>query len=73
MAQSRLMSLVESLTNVCVGFVLAVLTQLAALPWFGVHLSVTGNFMLGGIFTAVSVTRSYVLRRLFESLRGVPM
>ena len=52
MAQSRQMSLVESVTNVSVGFVLAVLTQLAALPWFGVHLSVAGNFMLGG-FTAV--------------------
>jgi hypothetical protein len=65
------MSLVESITNVCVGFVLAVLTQLAALPWFGVHLSVAGNFTLGGIFTAVSMARSYALRRLFERLRSI--
>jgi hypothetical protein len=71
MTQSRLMSLVESVTNVCVGFVLAVLTQLVALPWFGVHLPFEANFMLGGVFTAVSIIRSYVLRRLFERLRGL--
>jgi hypothetical protein len=27
------------------------------------------NITLGGIFTAVSIVRSYVLRRLFEALR----
>lgn len=65
MHQSRLMSLVESVMNVLVGFGLAVLTQLLALPWFGVQMSIGENFVLGAVFTAVSVTRSYVLRRLF--------
>jgi hypothetical protein len=67
--QSRLMSFVESITNVCVGFGLAVLTQLIALPWFGVHMTMNENITLGGIFTAVSVVRSYALRRLFEGIR----
>jgi hypothetical protein len=69
MGQSRLMSFVESVVNVCVGFVLAVLTQLTALPWFGVHISIGENFTLGGLFTAVSVARSFILRRAFEALR----
>lgn len=69
MLQSRLMSLIESLTNVGVGFGLAVLTQLAVLPWFDVRLSIAENLVLGGVFTVVSVVRSYSLRRLFEMLR----
>ena len=69
MGQSRLMSVVEAVANVCVGFGLAVLTQLIALPWFGVHMTMNENITLGGIFTAVSVVRSYALRRLFEAIR----
>lgn len=68
--QSRLMSFVESLTNVAVGFGLAVLTQLIALPWFGVQMSMGENLALSTVFTAVSVVRSYALRRLFEALRS---
>jgi hypothetical protein len=63
------MSLFESVTNVCVGFVLAVLTQLIALPSFGAHLSMMDNLMLAALFTTVSIARSYTLRRLFEALR----
>ena len=70
MGQSRLMSVIESVANVCVGFGLAVLTQLIALPWFGVHMTMKENMTLGGIFTAVSVVRSYALRRLFEAIRS---
>ena len=69
MQQSRTMSLVEAITNLGAGFGLAVLTQLAVLPWFDVRLSVAENLVLGGIFTVVSVVRSYSLRRLFEALR----
>lgn len=68
MIQSRLMSLVESLANVCVGFGLAVLTQRAVLPWFGIAMSLGENAMLGLIFTVVSLVRSYFLRRVFETI-----
>jgi hypothetical protein len=69
--QSRLMSLTESIVSVCVGFGLALLIQLIALPWFGVHLSMPENLMLSVIFTSASIARSYVLRRLFEMLRPI--
>jgi hypothetical protein len=70
MGQSRLMSFVESVVNVFVGFVLAVLTQLIALPWLGVQISIGENLALGAVFTLVSVVRSYALRRLFETCRA---
>jgi|LauGreDrversion4_2_1035121.scaffolds.fasta_scaffold450868_2 hypothetical protein len=69
MKQSRLMSLVESLANVLVGYGVAVATQIAVFPLFGIAVSITENLLIGSIFTAVSVVRSYALRRTFEALR----
>src|SRR5687768_2839535 len=65
--QSRTMSLVEASTNVVVGYLLAVVTQFAVFPLFGLTVSVADNLVIGGIFTAVSLLRSFALRRLFES------
>ncbi len=69
MKQSRLMSLVESLANVLVGYVVAMVTQMAVFPLFGLAVTVTENLLIGLIFTAVSIVRSYALRRGFEALR----
>ena len=69
MKQSRLMSLVESLANVLVGYGVAVATQMLMFPLFGLVVTVTENLLIGLIFTAVSIVRSYALRRGFEALR----
>lgn len=69
MKQSRLMSLVEATTNVAIGFGLAVLTQIMILPLFGLAVSLAQNLQIGAAFTAVSILRSYALRRLFEWIR----
>lgn len=69
MKQSRLMSLVESLANVLVGYVVAVVTQMLVFPLFGLAVTVSENLLIGLIFTAVSIVRSYALRRGFEALR----
>ena len=69
MKQSRLMSLVESLANVLLGYSVAVITQMAVFPLFGLAVTVTDNLLIGLIFTAVSIVRSYALRRGFEALR----
>ena len=69
MKQSRLMSLAESLANVLVGYGVAVATQILVFPLFGLAVSISENLMIGLIFTAVSIVRSYALRRGFEALR----
>ena len=69
MKQSRLMSLAESLANVLVGYGVAVATQMAVFPLFGLTVTVTENLLIGLIFTAVSIVRSYALRWGFEALR----
>jgi hypothetical protein len=69
MKQSRLMSLVESLANVLVGYGVAVATQMLVFPLFGLAVTVSENLLMGLMFTVVSIVRSYALRRSFEALR----
>ena len=69
MRQSRRMSMAESLTNVAVGYGIAVATQIAVFPLFGLEVRLSDNLAMGAIFTGVSILRSYSLRRLFEAIR----
>ena len=69
MKQSRLMSLVEAITNVIVGYCVAVITQILIFPIFGLQTTLRQNLAMGGIFTIVSLFRSFALRRLFEAIR----
>jgi hypothetical protein len=63
------MSLVEATANVLVGFGVAVLAQVAVFPLFGLRVGFGDNLMIAAIFTAISIARSYVLRRVFEAIR----
>jgi hypothetical protein len=69
MKQSRLMSLVESITNVVVGYGVAVVTQILIFPVFGLHTTLAENLKMGAVFTVVSIARSFALRRVFETIR----
>jgi hypothetical protein len=63
------MSFTEATTNVCVGFAFALVTQFTIFPMLGLAVSVANNLIIGVIFTAVSLLRSFTLRRLFEAMR----
>lgn len=69
MKQTRLMSLVEAIANVVVGYGIAVLTQLLVFPWFGLPARIGDALAIGAVFTLVSLIRGFALRRLFERLR----
>jgi hypothetical protein len=66
MKQSRTMSLVEAATNVVVGYVLAVATQIVVFPWFGIATGLAEHLTIGIAFVGVSLVRGYLLRRLFD-------
>ncbi len=66
--QSRYMSAVEVVVSTAIGFIVAVATQFAVFPIFGLRVGVIENLGIGLAFTAVSVVRSYLVRRLFERL-----
>jgi hypothetical protein len=69
MKQSHAMSLIEAVTNVIVGYGVAVVTQILIFPIFGLHTTLAQNLMMGAIFTVVSIARSFALRRVFEAIR----
>ena len=69
MKQSRLMSLAESVANVIVGYGVAVVTQILIFPVFGLQTTLGQNLAMGGVFTIVSLARSFLLRRFFEAIR----
>ena len=68
MTQSRAMSLVEAATNVVVGYVLAIATQIVVFPWFGIEAALGEHLAIGLAFVGVSLARGYLLRRLFDRL-----
>lgn len=69
MTQSRTMSAVESVANVTIGYGVAVATQAAVFPLFGIHATAADHLAIGAIFTVVSLVRSYLLRRVFNRMR----
>jgi hypothetical protein len=64
--QSKKMSFIESVVNVAIGYVIAVASQYAIFPIFGVYIPLHEHLIMGGLFTVVSVIRSYYVRRLFN-------
>lgn len=67
--QSRRMSLVESVTNVVTGYLIALVVQVLVYPLFDIHVSMAQNAAIAAIFMAVGIARHYILRRLFELFR----
>jgi hypothetical protein len=65
-AQSRAGSLLEAGTNVLVGYALALVTQQLVYPLFGITTTLVADSIIAAIFTAVSLARSYLVRRAFE-------
>lgn len=72
MAQSKKASLTEAVVNVSVGYGIAVTAQVLIFPLFGVHLPLGQNMAIAGVFTVISIARSYCLRRIFNyiTVRG---
>ncbi|MDA9989581.1 hypothetical protein N9E48_02060 [Paracoccaceae bacterium] len=64
--QSKQRSALEAVTNVVVGFLVAVGAKFIVLPAFGYNVTVYDSFAIGWFFTLISMIRSYALRRVFN-------
>lgn len=64
--QSRTHSFIESWVNVAIGFAINFTANLIVLPMFGFNVRASEAFGIGLIFTAISIARSYAIRRLFN-------
>jgi len=61
--QTRKNSLFESIVNVLIGYFVALLSQIAVFPMFDIAIPIGDNLAIGAWFTAISLTRSYAIRR----------
>jgi hypothetical protein len=68
MSQSRTMSGLESVANVVIGYGIALVTQVVVFSALQIPVSLGQNLWIGAVFTVVSLTRSYLLRRVFNRL-----
>ena len=66
--QTRRSSFIEAVSNVLVGYVLALLVQRAVFPLFAIHTTLADYSLIAGLFALASLARSYLLRRLFSHL-----
>jgi len=65
-SQSKKHSMIEAFANVAIGYGISVLANMLVLPLFGFKVSAADAAGMGLIFTAISIVRSYYVRRLFN-------
>ena len=71
---SKKRSMIETVTDVAIGFVLYLPINFLILPLFAEQISsydVLGFFQLSAIFTAIALVRKYTIRRWFENLKQI--
>lgn len=66
MSQSRKHSFIEAWANIGVGYAVNMLANFAIFPFFGWHISLRQNLLIGVVYTVISLVRSYCLRRTFN-------
>lgn len=64
--QTKLQSLIESITNILIGYFVAIVSQLAVFSLFGINIPLSDNLLIGVWFTVISLIRSYAVRRYFN-------
>ena len=68
--QTKLQSLIEAVVNILFGMGVAFAGQLVVFPALGIAVRLDQNVAITIAFTAISLARQYVLRRLFNRIHG---
>ena len=66
--QTKRHSLLESLVNISIGYLTALLSQFLIFPLFDINIPIQDNLLIGLYFTIISLIRSYLVRRYFNNL-----
>lgn len=64
--QTKKQSLLESITNVFIGYLTAFVSQLLIFPLFDIKVTIQDNLLIWLYFTIISLIRSYIIRRYFN-------
>ena len=63
------MSAVEAVVSTAIGFAVSLVLTMTVLPAFGYRVTTPDAWGITAVFTAASVLRSYVVRRVFARHR----
>jgi len=64
--QTKIQSMIETITNIGIGYFVALGSQIIIFPIFGLKASILDNLGIGACFTVISIIRSYCVRRMFN-------
>lgn len=67
MSQRRSVSLLEACLNTASGFIVSLIVWHWVAKWYDIPMPLSTNLEITGIFTVVSIVRSYLWRRLFNA------
>lgn len=70
MNQTKAQSAVEAVANVAIGYGVSLAANATVLPLFGISISLSDNLVIGAVYTAISIARSYCVRRAFNRYHG---
>ena len=71
---SKKRSMIETVIDVLIGFVMYLPINFLVLPLFAEQISsydILGFFQLSAIFTVIALVRKYTIRRWFENLKQI--
>lgn len=64
--QTRWQSFIESCVNIGIGYCIALVTQYFLFPIFDIQTNFREELMIAGVFTVISIIRSFLMRRFFN-------
>lgn len=64
--QTKKMSLIESVADIGLGFLLSVITQEVLFYWFSISSPFYDNVKMTVIFCIIGLARTYAVRRIFR-------
>jgi hypothetical protein len=64
--QTKIKSLIESVTNTVVGITMSFFIQIIIYPILDIDVNLNQNVIITIVFTIASIFRSYAIRRLFN-------
>ena len=74
LGDSKKRSMIETVADVAIGFVMYLPINFLILPLFAEQISsydILGFFQLSAIFTVIALVRKYTIRRWFENLKQI--
>ena len=66
--QTKTGSVIEAIANIVIGIGIAFVSQIIIFSSYGIAVSTSLNVKMTMWFTAVSLTRSFILRRIFNRI-----